>query len=98
LEKLPALEGNILTTLPETALSLYVRLSKSFNTLLKTEFGWGKKNEAMALYKIVFANLSRLDLIRKPLARSEQVRKAAEEMEGESKRVSETILALACGK
>jgi len=60
-------DGAILADLPQRARPLYSRLSAAFGSFLKKETTWKKGHGPLPLYKILFSNFSRLDLVRSAL-------------------------------
>jgi len=61
------MEDSKLDKLPSKALKQYARLSKAYNALLKTEVKWGYIKQLMPLYKIIFGNFFRMDMVGKKL-------------------------------
>ena len=90
--KLPDLEGDALNDLPRSALSLYVRLSRDFSRFMNTEVAWGHKNRPTPIYKLVFANFSRLGLIATQLARSDAVEEARALLEGRAEAMIDELI------
>lgn len=63
LSRLNSLEGDRLNKIDQTALALYSRLQAAFSEFLKTEVTWGNQKIRTFLFKLIFGNLTRLDLI-----------------------------------
>ena len=92
LRMLPDLTGEELNKIPETALRLYLRLSKAFGGFLRTEVSWKRNQTRVPLYKLVFGNFTRLDLIAKRLQNKPSVLEAVAELANESRRTIESLL------
>lgn len=56
-----------ISSLPERALELYIRLSLEFSALLHTNVPWRRTKGCLPLYKLVFANADRMDIIGREL-------------------------------
>jgi hypothetical protein len=76
LRVLADLDGAALNELPERALDLYGRLSRSFNAFLDVEVPWGYRHMKLPLYKLVFGNFGRLTMIGRSLSNDPTVGEA----------------------
>lgn len=56
-----------ISSLPERALEFYTRLSLEFSALLHTNVPWRRTKGSLPLYKLVFANADRMDIIGREL-------------------------------
>lgn len=95
LEQLPGLDGERLTELPRQAAILYRELSLAFTRFLSSEIAWGWQRRPLPLWKILYANFSRLALAGKELRDEATFIHGAGSLEEESHRVVRKILA--CG-
>ncbi|MDP8210985.1 MAG: hypothetical protein RAO94_12950 [Candidatus Stygibacter australis] len=86
------MEGSKLDKLPNKALKQYARLSKAYNSLLKTEVLWGKGKQFIPLYKIIFGNFFRMNMVGKKLRHNKILIAAKKEFENISKDVIAKIL------
>ena len=87
LELLPGMDGEALNRIPKDALALYARLSRAFTRFLNTEVVWSRRGIAAPLYKIVFANFARLDVVSADLTHCDVLRAAVEKIEEESRQI-----------
>lgn len=67
LKKLAALEGDRLNDMPRRAADLYKRLANSFRGFLATEVVWGPLKLQTPLWKLLYGNVSRFNLIGRAL-------------------------------
>lgn len=81
LKHLVRLDGGELNAIPQTAKRLYVCLSGAFKHLLKTDVLKSVSIIALPLYKFVFANVSRLDMIAAELNGSSNLKKSSATLE-----------------
>jgi hypothetical protein len=93
LERLAGLDGKALAEVPQAALKHFPGLSRTFSRFLAVELPWGSKQALVPLYKLLFANFSRLDTVRKTIAEKEELRQAAESLEKQSQSVIQALLA-----
>lgn len=94
LQRLPELEGHMLNDIPQLALKFYARLSASFTQFLTTEVRWGWSNTKMPLYKAVFGNIKRMEMVAAACNSDNAVRNAATVLEGESESIINAIITL----
>ena len=93
LHMLPDIDGITLNDLSEKhARSLYRKLMQAFKRFLNVRLNWGNQQVAVPLYKLLFSNMSRLDLIEDDLRYHSDVRAAADELEAEAQRIIEAII------
>jgi len=93
LDMLTRLDGSALTDLPQKALKLYMRLSLAFSRFLGIEVTWGHRKKRIPVYKLIFANFSRLHLVAKELEGNKNVHDAAARLESESQLIINELLA-----
>ncbi|MEI7899952.1 MAG: hypothetical protein WCK89_06840 [bacterium] len=91
---LGGLDGAAINDLPRKALKFYVRLSSAFSSFLGVEVQWGHSRARVPLYKLVFGNFSRLDMLAVTLAHDKKLRSAAKELDQQA----EVIVADIVGK
>jgi len=84
LSLLSGMDGSAMNKIPEKALKLYCKLNKAFSRFLKMEVHWGERRLRVPLYKLVFANFSRLNLLRSSLTTSDSLGQAATLLEMEA--------------
>jgi len=94
LARIRRLDGNGLAQLPMDAGDAYRRLTTSFRRFLQTEVSQGSNGGSIPLYKLIFANFGRLDLITPALASSNEVSNAGAQLE---ELASQVILEIAIG-
>jgi hypothetical protein len=92
LERLARLDGKALAEVPQAALKLYPGLSRAFSRFLALELPWGRKRALVPLYKLLFANFSRLDTVRQAIAERDELKQASELLEKQSQAVIQAIL------
>jgi hypothetical protein len=92
LERLTRLDGKALAEVPQAALKLYPGLSRAFSRFLAVELPWGRKRALVPLYKLLFANFSRLDTVRQAIVEKEEPMQAAELLEKQSQAVVRALL------
>jgi hypothetical protein len=83
------LDGEALARVPQTALRLYPRLSQDFAEFLKVDVPWGRQEAP--LYKLLFANFSRLETVHEAVGRRRKLKKAARVLEGKSQAIINTL-------
>ena len=74
-------------------MTLYPVLSRAFSRFLGTDARWGHRGRAVPIYKILFANFSRLQLVARELQQEQTVCAAVAELEGKSRKIIEQIVA-----
>jgi len=94
LGSLNELNGTAINELPRSALKQYVRLSGAFSSFLNTEVPWGREQIRIPLYKLIFANFSRLAMLASQLKDDRSTRDAAHSLEKESQQIIEDLLVL----
>lgn len=92
LERLARLDGKALAEVPQAALKHFPRLSRTFSRFLAVELPWGGQQAPVPLYKLMFANFSRLDTVRKAITEKEELHQAAESLEKQSEAVIQSLL------
>ena len=91
LKKLDVLVGSEINNLPEKVMTYYAQLSRAFSRFLQTEIAWGSQNEIIPLYKLIFANFNRLDMIAKKLTGLPAVTEEAKRLDSTAKKISASI-------
>jgi hypothetical protein len=86
------LDGTTINELPRKALKQYLRLSTAFSHFLNTEVPWGRKHVKTALYKLIFANFDRLEMVATQLKDDISRHEAAFRLEEESQQIIEDLL------
>ncbi len=92
LEILTGLEGDMLNTLPQHAIRLYRKLSTAFSKFLATEVSWGERKSRMPLWKILYGNFSRPEIIAGELAGDRALKSAGKKLEDESSAIVNGII------
>lgn len=92
LKLLPLLDGRELNALPDRALEMYAKLSESFSRLLHVETEWGRMGSRMPIYKLVFANVNRMQLIGEKVKDLPEVRDAVSKLDKECRKVIAEIV------
>jgi hypothetical protein len=90
--RLAFLDGKALAEVPQAALRLFPGLSRAFSRFLALELPWGRKQAHVPLYKLLFANFSRLDTVREAIAATDELNRAAEALEKQSRAVILSLL------
>jgi hypothetical protein len=85
-------DGATLASLPQRVRPLYFCLSRAFGTFLKKEIHWKSGLHPLPLYKVLFANMSRLEILHENLKDNPEVKEAAETLNLESDAIIEKIL------
>lgn len=98
LSVLPDLDGDALNRIPRQALGLYPVLSRAFGEFLAVEAPWGEGKALVPLFKIVFANLSRMEAIVAQLAINAAVADAMFDLEKQARVVADAVLDAAGSK
>ena len=92
LEILPGFDGALLNNLSNMALDLYKYLSKEFGRFLASEILWGHLGEPTPLWKIIYANSSRLETIGRALRAAPRIDKAKQRLMKVSQSVISALL------
>jgi hypothetical protein len=92
LEILLGLDGKALNSLPQKAGSLYRLLSKAFSRFLSTEVEWGHSTMRTPLWKIVYGNFSRLQIVENYLRGDKHLVKASARLESDAKSIVDELL------
>ena len=69
------------------ALSLFSEMSMAFGDFLETQVYWSMEDSKTSLFKLIFGNYSRLDLIDGELKRDNAIISATEELESVARKV-----------
>ena len=78
------LDGATLNELPQRALRLYRKLLHAFRAFLSTEVEWGRRNTVTPLWKLVYGNYFRLDVVSNLLKLDYPVAQARRNLESRS--------------
>jgi hypothetical protein len=92
LTMLQRLNGGELNDIPQQAQQLFARLAKAFSRFLNQPAQWAPASRAVPLYKLVFANYSRLPLLAAALGQQEEVKEAANLLNEEARRIIDQIV------
>ena len=92
LEKLAGHDGAAINDIPRAALAAYARLSTAFSRFLGVDVPWGRDAIPRPLYKLVFANFARLEMVADRLQDNPVLQKAAETLNRESRTITDDIL------
>jgi len=92
LEILTGLEGDMLNTLPLHAIRLYRNLSIAFSKFLATEVAWSTQKSKIPLWKILYANFSRLDMVARNLIGDKGLSKAGRKLENQSEAIINSVI------
>jgi hypothetical protein len=92
LKKLDVLVGSEINNLPEKVMPYYAQLSRAFSRFLQTEIAWGSQNEIIPLYKLIFANFNRLEIIAKKLTGHQAVMEEVKSLDSKAKKISASII------
>jgi hypothetical protein len=87
LKRLVKLQGSELDEIPKNTLPLYARLIGAFSEFLEVGVIWGIENVELPLYKLIFSNFSRLDLVSAKLRENPDIVAAAGKLESTSQEV-----------
>lgn len=91
LVSLDTIDGNAISQLPAAALNLYQDLNAAFSRFLTTQVSWGFNHHNIALWKVVFGNYYRLDLVAASLSNNEELNKACSILEQRAKDIIEAV-------
>ncbi len=92
LARLPSMSGKAVDALPHQALAQYHRLAAAFRDLLDAHTEWGRPPSPTPVYKILYANLWRIDLIKKQIKESDEIARAREKLITSSNTAVDEIL------
>ena len=92
LEILTGLEGDKLNTLPLHAVRLYRNLSIAFSKFLATEVSWSTQKSKIPLWKILYANFSRLEMVAIGLIGDKALSIAGKKLEQESRAIVNSVI------
>ena len=92
LNLLPNLSGEALTNLPQRALAQHAKLSRGFSRFLAQEVPWRNTAQPIPLWKLIYANLDRLDTVRQRLAGCRELAYRRKELEGTAEAVIANLL------
>jgi hypothetical protein len=92
LDELKRMDGRALNAIPREALTLYARLSREFARFVQTKVFWGDRSVETPLYKLLLANLNRLENVSSKLTGQTAVRLATERLEQAAGQVVNRIL------
>lgn len=92
LKKLAALEGDRLNDMPRRAADLYKRLANSFRGFLATEVVWGPLKLQTPLWKLLYGNVSRFNLIGRALKGDPRMADSTASLEKTSQAVINELL------
>lgn len=88
LKKLAGLEGDRLNDMPRRAADLYKRLANAFRGFLATEVVWGPLKLQTPLWKLLYGNVSRSNLVGRALKGDKRMGEATASLE----KVSQTVI------
>jgi len=92
MQTLSSYDGMGITQLQADAPKLYKRLQKQFSRFIKTEILWGEGGYKVPLYKIIFANFSRLQRIGEMVQQNDDIEEAAKILEYEASEVISLLI------
>jgi len=92
LDILTDLEGDMLNTLPLHAIRLYSNLSIAFSKFLATEVSWSTQKSKTPLWKILYANFSRLETVARDLTGDKRLSKAGRKLENQSRGIINSVI------
>lgn len=92
LSLLSSCNGETLTELPERAGRLYKRLTHTFGRFLATEISWGARGLTLPLWKVVYANVSRLDMVKRSMKGNPAMLEAAGNLRKASAEIIDELL------
>jgi hypothetical protein len=92
LNRLTGLDGKALAEVPQAALKHFPGLSRAFSRFLAVELPWGRSKTSVPLYKLLFANFSRMETLRNAITEKEELLKAGELLEKQSLSVIDALL------
>jgi hypothetical protein len=92
LHRIQEADGATLAALPQKVRPLYSQLSAAFSSFLKQEVLWREGRSPLPLFKVLFGNLSRLELLPEMLKGDSVLKAAVEKLEKESGAIIGKIL------
>ncbi len=92
LNSLGQLDGEGIARLPRKALELYPRLLCDFDVFLRTEVPWGQRKSATPLFKLLFANFWRMEMVCREIGENKELRQASQLLERQSWDVIKELL------
>jgi hypothetical protein len=92
LTTLTRLDGAALNALPARATKHYAALSRAFGSFLRTQVTWGHREARVPLYKIIYANVSRLALVAEQLPATPHLGDAAAELDALAEKIIEETI------
>lgn len=95
LEMMFKIEGGTLTELPRKAAHLYKKLSRAFSGFLLSETTWGYNKVTMPVWKLLYANFTRLDLICSSLMQDNKITPKIQQLEREAGIITRELLSTA---
>jgi hypothetical protein len=93
LDNLERLDGHDIDRIPRTARYLHGRLATVFQRFLETEVNWPPARRRMPIYKLVLANISRLDRVARVLADDRVLTGAAKSLEADAAGIIAVLVA-----
>lgn len=87
------LDGSSLNALPEKALKLYTRLTQAFSKFIGVEVPWGTARIRVPIYKLLFANLTRLPYVAEALQADHDAQAAAQRLEQDAQLIIDGLVA-----
>ena len=92
LQLLTGLEGDMLNALPLHAIRLYRNLSSAFSQFLATDIPWGGQASKLPLWKILYANFSRLEMAAGELVADKGLALAGRKLENRSADIINSVI------
>jgi len=89
---LSSCNGQTITDLPQRAGKLYKRLTQAFGRFLATEVTWGVRGLTLPLWKIVYANVSRLEMVKQSMKGNAAMLEAAGNLRKASTEIIDELL------
>jgi len=93
MDLLTDLEGDVINGIPQRALALYAKLSNAFGEVIREHVAWGSRHVKVPLFKLLFGNFSRLDLVAKALKNNDEVTEAANRLDKQAQQIIDELLA-----
>lgn len=92
LELLCRIDGEGLNTFPRRAMQLYGRLSRAFSRFLSIEVTWGCRGMKTPIWKLLYGNFSRVDLLGKSLRANEHFKEGCNILEDQARDITNELL------
>lgn len=89
---LPELDGDAINKLPKRAAIQYKKLIAAFREFLSTKILWGYRGFDTPLWKIIYANFSRLSMIEEKLRKNTKISNAGYLLQARSKTIIDAML------